>query len=120
MFKIFFTTFFIAELIIAMSLVIKICEYNKCVKNWNNLILKNREQIKNGMTNLRSSLKEFSDNIFKIKKVFKQKQNEYLFNFFKTLVIYLGIFTLRGKYKKAILTYQLVKEIYEGVLEAEA
>lgn len=120
MFKIFFTVFFMAELVIAVSIIIKICEYNRRIKNWNNSLLENKYQIKNGMVNLCVFLRDFSDNIFKIKKALKLKRNEYLINFLKTIVAYFGIFILPGKYKKAILTYQLVKEIYEGVLEAES
>lgn len=119
MIKIFFTTFFMAELIIAASVIIKICQFNRCVNKWNNLILSNKELLRNGLIDFCLLLEDFSTNVVKIKKALQQKSNEYLTNFLKTSVIYCGIFILRGKYKKAALAYQLVKEIYEGISEAE-
>lgn len=118
MVKIFFTTFFMAELIIAVSVIIKICEYDRRVKNWNCLILKNKEQLSVSIINFSLFLEDFSANILKIKNIIKQKRRMYLINFLKTFVTYFGIFALRGKYKKTILVYQLIKEIYEGILEA--
>lgn len=117
MVKIFFTTFFMAEIIIAASVIIKIYQFDRCVNNWNNLVLTNKEQIGKGFVDVCLSLEDFSNNIGKIKEVIQQKRNEYLANFLKTTAIYCGIFMLRGKYKKAVIAYQLVKEIYEGISE---
>ncbi len=42
------------------------------------------------------------------------------FRALKTSLIYVSIFLLKGKYKKTVMAYQLLSEIYSGILEAEA
>lgn len=119
MFKIFFVTFFMAELIIAIFIIVLICRFDRHVNNWNKLVISNKKQISNALTDLYLLFGEFVDNVFRIKEIIKQKRMEYLINFFKTVIVYCGIFMLRGKYKKAVIVYQLAKEIYEGISEAE-
>lgn len=118
MIKLFFITFFIAELVIVLTIISKIYGFNKCVKNWNDLILMNKNNLKNDLSELRSSVVEFSQSIGGVKVYIQKKRNEYTLSLLQTTLTYLGIFTLRGKYKKAILTYQLLKEFYEGLSEA--
>jgi len=48
-----------------------------------------------------------------------QKREEYLINILKTSLMYGSIFMLKGKYKKSVFAFQLVKEIYEGFKEAD-
>lgn len=119
MFKILFAIVFFAELVLAIAVITNICRFNKCVNNWNNIICANKMRVKNGLTDFYFLLQYFSKSVLKIKEVIQQKRNEYLSSFLKTAAIYCGIFILKGKYKKAVLAYQLVKEIYEGISEAE-
>lgn len=118
MIKLFFITFFIAELIIFASIVLKIHKINKSVNKLNNLVLKNRLNIKVFFTDIRFIIEEFNNNFIKLKELIEQKRQEYLFRFFKTSLIYGSIFFLRGKYKKTILAYQIIREIYEAVQTA--
>lgn len=120
MIKIFFITFFIAELIIALNIILRIYKINKCVNNFNNSILQNQITIQTVFSDIRFVLKEFNVGFAKLKEIIKQKQQEYSFRFLKTSIIYLAIFILRGKwlkYKKMILAYQIIKEVYEGYRE---
>lgn len=118
MVKLFFITFFTAELIIAISLILKIVSINKCVNSWNTLILSHRGNIKESFSNLHMTMSEFSQGVLHVKTLIEEKRKEYTLNLIQTLLSYLAIFSLRGKYKKAILTYQLLKELYEGLSEA--
>lgn len=118
MIKLFFITFFMAELIIATAIISKICKFNRYVNYWNTLFLKSKTKIRNGFIDLCLLFEDFSNDIYKIKEIIRQKRFDYLVNFLRTSIIYCGIFLLRGKYKKAILTYQVAKEIYEGLNEA--
>jgi len=70
------------------------------------------------LSGIRYLIKTFVADFNNLKLIIKQKRQTYLINFVKTFVTYLGIFTLKGKYKKAIITYQLAKEVYEGLQEA--
>ncbi|MFA7658180.1 MAG: hypothetical protein WCY19_01970 [Candidatus Gastranaerophilaceae bacterium] len=117
--KIFFVTFFIAELIIVMAIILKICQFDKCVNNWNKLVLRNQAKISVGLVDFRLLLEEFTKNLFEISQVILKKRREYTFKFLKTSVIYGSLFFLKGKYKKSLLAYQMVKEVYEGIKESE-
>lgn len=119
MIKIFFVTFFIAELIIAMAVILRIYQLDKAVNRWNNLILANQYKIKIGFMDFRFLLEEFNNSFLKFKDFIRQKRQEYLFKSLKTSILYGSIFLLKGRYKKTILAYQVIKEIYEGFLEAE-
>lgn len=119
MIKIFFITFFTAELIIAMAVILRIYQLDKAVNNWNNLILANQNKIKIGFMDLRFLIEEFNNSFVRFKEFIKQKRQEYLLKSLKTGIIYGSIFLLKGKYKKSILAYQVIKEIYEGYLATE-
>lgn len=117
MIKLFFITFFIAELIIAISLILKIYNFDKCIRKLNDLILLNKNNIKSNFSDLHILMEEFAKSVIDVKTFIAEKRKEYTLNLIQTTLTYLGIFTLRGKYKKAILTYQLAKEFYEGFSE---
>ena len=119
MIKIFFATFFIAELIIAIAVILKICQFNKCVNACNNRVLANQQKIKDCFTELRLLMKYFTNNILKVKEIIRLKRQEYLSRIIETSIMYGSILLLKGKYKKTILAYQLIKEIYEGIQDAE-
>jgi len=118
MIKIFFATFFIAELIIALAIILKIHTFNKCVNNWNNAVLANQDKIRVGLCDFRQLMEDFSGGILWIKGLIRRKREEYIIRVLKNTLIYGGFFLLKGKYKKRILAYQLIKEIYEGLQEA--
>lgn len=66
----------------------------------------------------RNNLKEFILSFKELMKEFKRKQAEYTFNMIKSMVVYGAILLARGKYKKALLSYAIIKEIYEGFEES--
>lgn len=109
--------FFIAELIIAISIITRICKFDKCVNDLNNSILANKKNIQKLFADLYLLFNNLANYIFKIKNIVLERRNYYFISFLKTALAYYGIFVLRGKYKKAMITYQLAKEIYEGFSE---
>lgn len=117
MLKLFFIIFFIAELIIALSLIINIYKFDKRVRKLNEIVLESRGKINIAFVDLRSILEEFTCGLAKLKEIIKQKKEEYLFRIIKTSLVYGSIFVLRGNFKKAVLAYQLAKEIYTGFQE---
>jgi len=119
MIKIFFVTFFIAELIIALAVIMRILQFDRCVNNLNSLVLTNRNKIRSGFIDFRLSIEEFEKALEEIKNYLAKKREEYLVNILKTSLMYGSIFMLKGKYKKSVFAFQLVKEIYEGIKEAE-
>lgn len=109
--------FFIAELILAFVVVLSLCKYNRAVIKLNNLILVKQPSIKFFFMDLRVVFEDFLTGIDNLKKIIKEKKTEYLYNIIRTSAVYIGIFSLRGKYKKAAIGLQLAKEVYEAVSE---
>lgn len=119
MIKILFATFFIAELIIAFTVISKIHNLNKCVNNLNASILVNRYKIKMRINDFRLFIEDFVKNLGILSHFVRKKRREYFVSFLKNVTIYMSIFFLKGKYKKTILAYQLASEIYEGWKEVQ-
>lgn len=118
MFKIFFITFFISELIITLTVILKLYELNKCVNSCNDLVLFYRDKIRTCFGDIRLIIEDFNKNFTNVKQIIKKKREEYFYRVLKTSLIYLSILLLKGKYKKTVLAYQAIKEIYEGITEA--
>jgi len=117
--KIFFVTFFIAELIIALAVIFKIRQLNKAVNKFNKTVTKNKYKIASKIEDFRYLCVDINRKIEETKEYIRQKRDEYLIKASKTILIYLGIFLLKGKYRKTILGYQLIKEVYAGLCEAQ-
>lgn len=117
MYKLFFATFFIAELIIALAVINKLHKADKCVMKFNESVCENKVKIRSYFVDIRILLDTFNKEFERFKGFIKKKRHEYLYTILKTIVAYCGIFLLKGKYKKAILAYQLATEIYESFIE---
>lgn len=109
--------FFIAELILAFVVILNLCKCNRVVNKLNNLISVKQPSIKFFFMDLRAVFEDFVTGIENLKKLVKEKKTEYLYNIIRTSAVYLAIFSLRGKYKKAAIGLQLAKEVYEAVSE---
>lgn len=109
--------FFIAEIILAFSAIINIVKFDRAINKLNNLILVKNGSIQYYFADLRAIFKDFTNWISDLKELIKQKKTLYLYNVLKTVIIYLGIFSLKGKYKKAAIAIQFAKEVYEGINE---
>jgi len=118
LFFIFLIAFFIAEVIIAVIAILNICKYDRAVNKLNNLISVKKPSIEFFFMDLRAIFEDFTAGIESLKKIIKEKKTLYLYNVLRTVVVYLGIFSLKGKYKKAAIGIQLAKEIYEGVADS--
>ena len=118
MIKLFFITFFIAELIVAIAVVLKILQFDRCVISWNEMVLTKRNEIGFAFEDLRLLLETFTCDLARLKETIAQKRQDYFFKALKTGIIYYGAFMSKGKLKKALITYQIGKEIYEGLSEA--
>jgi hypothetical protein len=109
--------FFIAELMLAFVAILNICKYNGAVIKLNNFISVKKSSITFFFMDLRAIMQSAKEAIEHMKKIVNEKKTEYLYNVIKTFIVYLSIFSLKGKYKKVVIGVQLVKEIYEGINE---
>lgn len=118
MIKIFFVTFFIAELIIAITVILKIYNLNKEVNRLNDFILTNQNKVKTFFVDTSLLIEDFRITVLEVKSLISRKRQEYLAKIIKTILIYTSFFFLKGKYKRTILAYQIAREIFEGLQEA--
>lgn len=117
MIKLFFITFFIAELIIALAVILSIYKFNKRVNELNKAICASKSLIGEIIADIRELIMAFNDKFQEVKDLIKRKKEEYILNTAKNVLIYTSILFLRGKYKKTVLAYQLASEIYDGLKE---
>lgn len=118
MINIFIAIVFIAELIIALTIIVNIYKLDFQVVALNNSIWAYKSRAKNDFRCFKIALKLVNNKIIKLRAIVKRKNQEYLLKVLKTTLIYGSLFALKGKYRKIILGYQLGKEIFEGIQEA--
>lgn len=114
MFKLFFLTFFIAELIIATAIILKIYKLDKSVNKLNKKVCENKPLIKELLVDIRDFIGIFRGKIETVKELIRRKKEEYMLNTLKHVLIYSSIILLKGKCKKAVMAYQFASEIYEA------
>lgn len=119
MIKLFFITFFIAELIIAFAVILKLYKLNRCVNSLNEAVLHYQPKIRFSLIDFREAIGKLRENIDFYLNLIQKKRQEYTLRLLKTTLIYLSILLLKGKYKKTVLAYQLISEIYAGIKEAD-
>lgn len=118
MIKLFFATFFIAELIIAAAIILKIHKLNKAVNVLNSAVLESQSKLKVVFFDLRFLLEEFNSVIYNLRTYIQEKKEEYLLKALKNMIIWVGFLSLKGKYKKMVIACQFLKDVYEGIAEA--
>lgn len=118
MIKFFIILIFLAEVVLALAVIAKIVQADKFVVSFDKLISSKKGLISPVFISVREFLDELYIGVTEFTNLIKQKRQDYIFAFSKTMLSYSLILLLRGKYRKMFLTYQLAKEIYEGCLEA--
>jgi hypothetical protein len=114
MIKIFFAVFFIAEMIIALAVILKIYQFDKKAIALNKAVLKSQINIRIIFHDIKSLLEDFNIGLLKLKELIRLKKEEYLIKISKRILIFIGFLSLKGKYKNMFFAYHVGKEIYEG------
>lgn len=117
MIKLFFLTFFIAELIIAFTVILKIYRLDKCVNALSAAVRANKFKIKTAISDVRFLIEDFTVMFNETKELIRRTKEAYMIKTAKNILVYVGILMLKGKYKKTALVYQLASEIYDGFVE---
>lgn len=114
---IFIAIVFIAELIIAINLILlivkadrKVCEINDCVEVFNPLV-------ETFMQYARCLVKSFNCTFTDIVEFFKKKKEQVIFKTVVMIVIYLFLIVFKLKTKKASKIYKLISAIRDLALE---
>lgn len=118
MIKLFFAIIFLAELIIAWAVISYILRLDRFAVEFNEKLKLKACYFKPFFNDLRLAFIELNNGVIQLKSLVEKKREEYFINFVKNLLTYSLIFLLRGRYKKAFVSYLVAKEIYDGCLEA--
>lgn len=118
MFKIFFTVFFISEIIIASAIISKLVYLRKRVNYFNDDVLSFQRNITPFFIDIRLFLEDIVQGISNIKNYIVKKRREYALKALNSAIVYLVLLLLKGKYKKTFLTFLLGKDILEGIFES--
>lgn len=118
MFKIFFAIFFLSEVIIASAIISKILHWRKCVNHFNQDVLFFQRKITPFFIDIRLFLEDIIQGVYNLKNYFIQKRREYTLKVLNSSMVYLVLFLLRGKYKKAVLVCLFGKDVLQGILES--
>src|SRR5574344_1514117 len=115
MIKIFIATFFIFEIIIAMAIIIKLYKFDKKVISLEKEVKSQREVLKALFLKLRETLVKANEKVLSVEKIARKKEREFRFGLIKQLIVFLGIFLLKDKYKKKILFLNIMIDVFMEV-----
>ena len=97
----FIATIFIAELIIALTLITYILKADKAVQDLRKEIIFRKPQIKAGLLGVREGIHIVREKQGLLFEIVKQKRNQYLISISKMILEYLLFFIIKVKCKKA-------------------
>ena len=106
-------TIFIAEIIIAFTVISHIVKADKAVKQYNSAILDSREGFKKISEDVSFCVKSFGDYYDCIINSMKKKQLQFRINLIKNVCMYLSLFLLKGKYKRVASFLQFAVLFHE-------
>ncbi len=114
----FIATIFIAELIIAVTLILYIVRADRAVLKLNEQVEEYKPQIKAALEGIKEGIREINDKQEIVVEYLRKKRDQWLFKMLQTVLIYLLLFLFRGKCKKAASICQgllLAKDVWDSI-----
>ena len=114
----FIATIFIAELIIAVTLILYIVRADRAVLKLNEQAEEYKPQIKAALEGIKEGIREINDKQEIVVEYLRKKRDQWLFKMLQTVLIYLLLFLFRGKCKKAASICQgllLAKDVWDSI-----
>ncbi len=114
----FIAIIFIAEIIIALTLVSYIVKADNAVIKLKSDIISLRPQIKAGLEGLKDCIHIVKEKQLCFFEYLEKKRNQYIINIVKSIMVYALLFLLKGKCKKAASICNgilLAKDIWDGI-----
>lgn len=114
----FIAVIFIAELIIAVSLVVLIIKADKKVLQINSEVTQIKPKLRKGLEDFKDIIHMLKDKQILLFDLIRRKRNQYVMNIVKSILFYVLLFLLKGKCKKAASICNgilLVKDIWDGI-----
>ncbi len=115
----FIATIFIAELIIATTLVLLILKADKAILKYNDILKDKRKEIEKALSDLKYCVTSFGDYYDCMINSLKKKRRQFKINLIKNVAMYLSLFMLKGKYKKAAALLQFAVLFHDFWLKAK-
>ena len=114
----FIAIIFIAELIIAATLILFIVKADRAVVSLHRQAVAVRPQIKAVLEGVKAGIKEVNEKQEIVINYLRKKRNQWIVNMAKTIIVYLLLFLFKGKCKKAASICQgllLVKDVWDSI-----
>ena len=102
----FIATIFIAELIIALTVTLLIIKADKEILKINNTVCEKRKDLEKALGDFKYCVTSFGDYYDCMINSLKKKHRQFKINLIKNIAMYLSLFLLKGKYKKAAALLQ--------------
>ena len=103
----FIAIILIAELIIAVTVICLICKLDKKVLGLTQRVTNTRQKIHNALISLKEGVEKLVLGVHGMCKYAEIKKREYTMTIVRNILIYLLLFTLKGKSKKCVSAVQL-------------
>ena len=97
----FIAIIFTAELIIALTIISWIIKADKKIKTYNKKLMKIRPCFEKIINDVSFCITGFGEYYNCVINSLKKRQRQFYINMIKNTAMYLALFTLKGKYKKA-------------------
>lgn len=114
----FIATIFIAELIIAWTLLSNLIKADKAVKNFQKEVVRVKPQLKEVLSGTRTSVRIAKEQKDKLFDIIDNKRNRIIISAATSGVLYLAIFIIRRKSQKIAKIFQgilIAKELWESI-----
>lgn len=115
----FIATIFIAELIIAGSLIIFLIKLDRKVREMNNRVIIFKPVLKGYLKALKKAVYNFQNTFESFFKFLKKKRQQFITKVIIAIVMYASLIFLRGKFKKTAAVFQtlvLLKDYWDELM----
>lgn len=97
----FIAIIFTAELIIALTIISWIIKADKKIETYNKKLMKIRPCFEKIIKEVNFCINSFGEYYDCVINSLKKRQRQFHINLIKNIIMYLALFTLKGRYKKA-------------------
>ena len=114
----FIATIFIAEIIIAITLISYIVKADYAVADLRKRVIAIKPQIKAGLTGVREGVNTVKEKQGLFVEYVEKKRNQYMMKALTTVLIYLLLFILKGRCKRAASICNgllLAKDVWDNI-----
>ena len=115
MIKIFISTFFILEVIVALAIIVELCKFDYKIVCLEKKFAAGQDSLKLAFLELRLAISRFNKTLNTIMSLISKKRKEIALGTTRQILIFLGIFFLKDKYKKRFLFLNIMLDVYEEV-----